>query len=132
MIHAHILLIDADHRVLMLRDSGMWTFPSCAADNETSTAALVAHLRDAYKVTTFDKALFPLSFVEQDGQVHLFYGCRNWVGPNNLQIIPQFLNNDDATWIRVARINDNNVTPIIQSAYPILATLLMEARDAAA
>lgn len=126
MIHAHILLIDADHRVLMIRDAtGGWSFPGCAAPaGQHAVAALVAYGRDVYNVTTFDKALFPLTFAEADGALHMFYGCRNWVGLNNLQIIPQCMNTDDAAWVRVPRLGDYMLIEPVRAALPSLTTLL--------
>ena len=129
MIHAHILLIDADHRVLLsqlaaMGDITLWDVPAVAVSSTGDIEQnLVNYLQSDWHVTTTTKALFPLCFTTDKDAIHVLYGCRNWIGLQGLQRV-QSMDDIPTQWVRVPRLSDHALSPALQALLPNIMTLL--------
>lgn len=124
---AAVALIDADHRVLIVRDAHTeWDMPQIGAQVGDEIAGLLLdHLQQHWHVTTKREAFFPLSFVQAEaGPPYLLYGCRNWVGANGLQLIDVQATTEQQ-WLRAARLHAiPDLAPALRAMLPVLEAMV--------
>ena len=126
MLTLRVALLDADSRVLIVQNAvEPWDMPGVVTGAASPLEVLVQELGQIWQVTTFAKAFFPLTFALDDATGHatLLYGCRNWIGPNTLQRVPE---RDGVTlqWVRSARLGDYAVSDACRMMMPVLMQLV--------
>ncbi|HEY1095691.1 MAG TPA: hypothetical protein VGF14_00460 [Alphaproteobacteria bacterium] len=127
-----IALIDADHRVLLLQDKrnedAEWDFPGVILQRgDDPLEHLADYLRHHYRIETFPKAFFPLTFAlaDEDSEIAtLLYGCRNWTGPQGLQHILAVDERLDMQWVKPVRMADYALAASCSMMVPNVITLL--------
>lgn len=127
MLSLQVALIDADHRLFLYQraDNQLWDMPHVAINaNGNPLDSLVHMLGDAWSVTTVAKAFFPLTFAldETNQQATLLYGCRNWVGPNGLQLITH--DQGAIQWVRSVRLGDYALSDTCRMMLPVIMQLM--------
>lgn len=129
IIVAAAALIDVDNRILIQKRpegkpyAGFWEFPGGKLEaGETPEEALVRELHEELRVTTIEKAFFPLSFISHgypDGHALVpLYGCRNWTG------LPQNCIGQELAWVHPQRLRDYNLLPSNMSVIAPLCQLI--------